>query len=176
MIKTVVSHRKYGKEFEEIVEDILVHPYFKRLNHFKHHGKKRFDHSVLVAYNSYVIAKKTNLDAIAVARGALLHDFFYDLPKEVKRQKRKEVKGLKKLTTMSGFTHPSLAKVNADKYFDLSDVEKDIISKHMFPLTPEPPKYSESWIVNGVDTSIAIKELFETLCKHPILTLTGRMN
>lgn len=176
MSKTVVSHRKYGEEFEEIVKDILSHPYFERLNQYEHHGKKRFDHSVLVAYNSFVIAKKANLDVISVARGALLHDFFFDETLEKKRAKRKKEKGLKKLTSMQAFTHPERALNNAEKHFELNELEKDIICKHMFPLTFEMPKYSESWIVNGVDTSIAIKEMFEALCRNPILTLTGRMN
>ncbi len=31
--------------------------------------------------------------------------------------------------------------------FTLTDIEKDIIKKHMFPLTPIPPVHIESWIV-----------------------------
>ncbi|MFQ9151359.1 MAG: hypothetical protein ACLR6B_07310 [Blautia sp.] len=36
---------------------------------------------------------------------------------------------------------------NAEEIFDLSVVEKDIIKRHMFPLTPVPPAYRESYLV-----------------------------
>lgn len=176
MKDTIVSQRKYGKEFEKSVQDILIHPYFQSLAAYRHHGIKRSDHSIRVAYNAYVIGKKLNLDATAIARGGLLHDFFFDIPLNQKREIRKSCKGLKKVTSMQGFTHPKMAGSNAKKYFEISEKEADIIEKHMFPLTIKPPKYSESWIVNGVDTSIAFKELFLTFCKHPVLTITGRLN
>lgn len=176
MKETIVTNRKYGKEFEDCVQDILIHPYFKSLDAFRHHGIKRTDHSIRVAYNAYVIGKKLNLDARSIARGGLLHDFFFDLPLEEKRRRRKEEKGIKKVTKMQGFTHPKSAQENAKRFFDINELESDIIAKHMFPLTIKPPKYSESWIVNGVDTSIALKELFYAFCRHPFLSVTGRMN
>ncbi len=175
MIRTVVSDRKYGPEFESYVQDILLNPYFKILKYYTHHGIERYDHCVTVAYDSFVIAKKLNLDVRSVARGALLHDFFFDLPKEQKKEMRKSTKGLKKITTFQGFTHPKTAANNARHYFEINALEEDIIEKHMFPLTIKPPRHLESWIVNGVDTSIALKELFKTFGKHPYLTITGKI-
>ena len=35
------------------------------------------------------------------------------------------------------------ALANAEKYFDLTDKEKDMILRHMWPLTPVPPKSRE---------------------------------
>lgn len=175
MEKTIVSHRKYGKAFEREVSDIISNPYFQRLKNYTHHGKRRFDHSLLVAYNSYVIAKKAGLDARSTARGALLHDFFYDQSAEEKKKKRRHLKGLKKLTAMQGFTHPGMAHKNARKHFELNEKETDIITKHMFPMTSKMPRYRESWIVNGVDTGIALKEMAHTFYKHPIKCLTGKI-
>ena len=84
--RTPVHARKYGREFEESVSDILIHPYFQSLKAYVHHGKKRYEHSVYVAYNTYVMAKKCGLDAEAAGRGALLHDFFFDRTPEQKKE------------------------------------------------------------------------------------------
>ena len=47
--------------------------------------------------------------------------------------------------------------------FDLNDMEKDIIVKHMWPLTIVPPKFKESYIVTLVDKYCATKEFFKFL-------------
>ena len=49
---------------------------------------------------------------------------------------------------------------NADRDFGLNDVEKDIIKKHMFPLTPFPPMHRESFIVSLADKWCALAEIF----------------
>ena len=69
-------------------------------------------------------------------RGALLHDYFlYDWHEKSDDHR------------LHGFTHPARALKNAEEIFDLSVVEKDIIKRHMFPLTPVPPAYRESYLV-----------------------------
>ena len=50
-----------------------------------------------------------------------------------------------------GFTHPAAALRNAERYFTLSDLERDIIQKHMWPLTIVPPKYPESYVICMTD-------------------------
>ena len=78
-------------------------------------------------------------------RGALLHDYFlYDWHRAQKR--------------LHGFTHPSAALTNAERDFKLSDTERDIIKKHMFPLTVVPPLCREGWIVCLVDKACSIYE------------------
>lgn len=57
-----------------------------------------------------------------------------------------------------GFTHPAKALKNADRDFTLSDTERDIIKKHMFPLTVVPPKNREAWIVCVVDKVCSVYE------------------
>ena len=49
---------------------------------------------------------------------------------------------------------------NADRDFGLNDIERDIISKHMFPLTPHLPSFRESVIVGLADKWCAIAETF----------------
>ncbi len=42
-------------------------------------------------------------------------------------------------------------------------MEKDIIKKHMWPMTAVPPKYKESFIVTCVDKYCATIEFFKYL-------------
>ena len=58
------------------------------------------------------------------------------------------------------FFHPSAALENARRVFELSEVECDIIRKHMFPLTPVPPRYREGWLVVLADKVCSVYEFF----------------
>jgi len=94
-------------------------------------------------------------------RGGLLHDFFlYDW--HVKNQR----KGL------HGFTHPRVALENAIEHFDLNDTEKDIIEKHMWPLTIRLPKTKESLVVSLVDKYCSLLEIAKIQRKLKFLDLT----
>ena len=54
--------------------------------------------------------------------------------------------------------HPRIAVKNAEKITELSELERDIIIKHMWGATITPPKYKESYIVTMVDKYCAIRE------------------
>ena len=85
----------------------------------------------------------------ALIRGALLHDYFlYDW----------HIKG--KGHHFHGFTHPATALRNAEKEYNLGDIERNIISRHMFPLTIVPPMCREAWLVCLADKYCAVKETF----------------
>ncbi|HAZ9324202.1 TPA: hydrolase, partial [Enterococcus faecium] len=56
------------------------------------------------------------------------------------------------------YIHPRIAVKNAEKITDLSDLERDIILKHMWGATIAPPKYKEGYIVTFVDKYCAVKE------------------
>lgn len=43
------------------------------------------------------------------------------------------------------------ALANAQKYFDITPVEADIIEKHMFPMNIALPKYKETVVIIMVD-------------------------
>ena len=53
------------------------------------------------------------------------------------------------------FTH-----LDIHNLFDLNKKEKDIIIKHMWPLTIIPPRYIESFIITLVDKYCALKESY----------------
>lgn len=130
--------KKYGSE-------ILQSPNFVSSgNNIQHGNISVRKHSIQVAKYSLIIADKlgVKVNKKAMVRGALLHDYFlYDWHS-------KEHVGLKNL---HGFKHPETALNNAKKEYKLSKKEKDIIKKHMWPLTIVPPMYKEAWIVSVAD-------------------------
>lgn len=52
---------------------------------------------------------------------------------------------------------------NAKSELKLNRIEKDIIIKHMFPLTPIPPRYLESWVVTYSDKYVSIVETLRAI-------------
>lgn len=140
-------------EFFNIIKPIEEIKEFNKLSEISHHGITRKDHCMRVAYFSYLITKAFRLNYKEVTEAALLHDFFID---EVENENC-----IFRLTK-----HPSYALDNASKYFDLSDMQKDIILTHMFPITFAPPKYLESWIVDLVDDIAAIYEKIYSVRKE----------
>ena len=136
-------------EFEEIIKDIVSNETVLQMKNYKqHYDTNCFEHCKNVAYYSYLICKKFELDYKSVARAGMLHDLFlYDW-----RVKQEDRKGL------HAFTHPRTSLYNASKIFDLNVKEQDIILKHMWPLTIKLPKYKESYIIGFVDKYCAIQE------------------
>lgn len=143
------------QEFKEIIKDITENSSVVSLKeHVQHMKGSRYKHCYEVAYYTYVITKKLGLDYISATRGAMLHDFyFYDW-------RNKGVEGQKRF---HAYRHPRIALNNATENFDLNDLEKDIILKHMWPLTIRLPRFSESYIVTFVDKYCAMREFFKFL-------------
>lgn len=131
------------KRYLECVYDILNSQPFAKMNEFIQHGKTTtLEHCLSVSYVSYKICKNYNLDYISAARAGLLHDLFlYDWHTHCKETGNH----------FHGFTHPRVALYNASKYYKLNGIEKDIILKHMWPLTVIPPKTMEGFVVMYVD-------------------------
>lgn len=135
-------------EFLNIIKVILNNDTVQSLQTFKHHyGSNRLEHSISVAYYSYKVCKFLNLDYVSVARAGLLHDLFlYDCENTETRPKYHLWK------------HPKIALKNAEKSFDLNDKEKDIILKHMWPITFSPPRYFESFVITCIDKYCSFRE------------------
>ena len=139
----------YDKEFLDYVNEILNNKEFiKRKKYMHHENESVYDHSLEVAYNSYLYAKKHNLNCRDISIGALLHDFYTNSDTTLYNARET----LKK--------HPEIALENACKYFDIDEVQKDIIEKHMFPATKELPSYKESFLVSMVDKAVAAHEMY----------------
>ena len=133
-----------------IGEGILLSEGMQRMRTYKQHGMTSiFSHSVNVACVSVWLAARLHLrvDERAMIRGALLHDYFlYDWHVSAKEHR------------WHGFRHAGTALANASRDFELGDVERDVIRKHMFPLNPALPRYRETVIVTLADKVCAVQE------------------
>lgn len=140
----------------KILNEIRESSRFKNSKKFIQHGKTSvYMHSVSVAYMSCYIAEKYNLsvDYYSLITGALLHDYFlYDWHDKEDGHKRPH-----------GFYHPSAALANAERDFEINSRTKNIIKRHMFPLTPIPPVCLEGWVVCIADKICSTKE---TIKRH----------
>lgn len=136
-------------EFIEIIQDIIENKNVQKMKYYKqHYDTTCFDHCLIASYYCFNYCKLKNLDYISCSRAAMLHDFFlYDW-----RKKQEGRKGL------HAFTHPHTAYENASKLFVLNEKEKDIITKHMWPVTFIFPHYRESLVLTFVDKRCAINE------------------
>ncbi|GAA6113134.1 MAG: hydrolase [Apilactobacillus sp.] len=139
---------QHDQEYLSYVSDLLNNPEVKRLdNYIQHHSSTRLQHCINVSYESYLVAKKMNLDVKSISRGGLLHDLFYY-----------DWRTSKFNLGSHAYMHPRIALRNAEKITNLNDKEKDIITKHMWGLTLSKPKCAESVIVALVDDYDAVRE------------------
>ena len=148
-----------NEEYMKCVEDVFYSDAVKKMDEFTQHGSTTtLEHSINVSYYSYKIAKLLHLDYKSAARAGLLHDLFlYDWHLQPKGDP---------LFQKHGFTHPQKALENASKYFVLNDKEKDIIKKHMWPLTlTKVPKYKESFLISFVDKYTSTSETVVPIAK-----------
>jgi len=137
-------------EFSALIESVLNNQEFQKTKQITHHGITRYEHLIRVSFYSYKITKFLKLNYQEATRASILHDFFLEETKEDN-------------TFHALRRHPGYALMNASKYFDLTDLEKDIITTHMFPVTFTPPKYLESWIVDVIDDVAGVYERFYSI-------------
>ena len=138
------------EKLEEIIAFLSENTRFDETKNFIQHGNTSvYTHVISVAKKSIEIAEKYNLkvDMDSMIRGALLHDYFLYDWHDGKRER-----------WIHGFTHPMKAYKNAKSEINLNRLERDIIIKHMFPLTILPPRYLESWIVTFADKYVSAVE------------------
>ena len=139
------------KDFIRIISDLLDQEKVQEMKHYRqHYNINCFEHCLFVSYNTYLICKKHHLDYISGARAGMLHDLFlYDW--------RKRENGRRGL---HAYTHPKVALKHASTFLNLNDKEKDMILKHMWPVTPAFPKYKETFVITFVDKYFAVAEAF----------------
>ncbi|WP_161878664.1 HD domain-containing protein [Alkalibacterium sp. MB6] len=155
------------KEYMALVGDLLENEDVLKLDDITHHHyTTRLIHSIFVSYMSYRIAKRLNLNVRAIARAGLLHDFFHE--------DRVQIAAMEKGS--HNFVHPQLAVKNAELITELSELEKDIILKHMFLCTTTGlPRYKESFVVTCVDKYCAIQEVSHPARQRAKAKLTNWM-
>jgi len=144
--------------YYDCIGDLLQSPEIQMLAGFiQHQNITRLEHITSVSYLSFLICRKLKLNFKEASRGGLLHDlFFYDWHESDSSHR------------LHGYRHPGFAVSNAQKlYGPLSPMTENIIKRHMWPLTPTPPKYWEAFIVSCVDKYCTAQEI--------ILTKTNRL-
>ncbi len=140
--------KKYIKEYYEIYNEFYKVNKYREMKSIIHHGNNRLDHISRVSKMSFFVSKKLHLDYISCTRGAMMHDFF--VKEDVnKKEYNKYLKN-----------HPLIAYNNSIDYFNVNDVEENVIKTHMFPLTHVVPYYPESKVVCLCDKIVSIYEFF----------------
>lgn len=138
----------------DCISDIIGCDELERLKQITHHvSTTRFQHCINVSYYGYIVCRKFSLDARSAARAGLLHDLFYYNRKEYNSSKSKS-------QCSHSMLHSLMAAENASKLIDISELERDIIEKHMWPATRRLPKYREGYVIMIVDKYCAVLEYF----------------
>ena len=138
------------REVIDCIREMMKSSRLRDMITFKQHGDTEcLAHTIAVVYCALDIANrlKISVNKRQLIRGGILHDYFLYDWHDGKPERR-----------IHGFTHPKSALKNAERDFDLTDRERDIIKKHMFPLTVVPPRYREAWLICIADKLCAIKE------------------
>ena len=137
-----------------LVADILEHADVQALKQFRHHHyTTRFQHSLNVSYYNYLLCRFFHWDAVSAARAGLLHDLYFYETADYDRSNSPDQKS-------HSAHHPEVAMQNAAVRFALNPRERDMIEKHMWPLTHRMPHYKESYAITFVDKYAAMPEFF----------------
>lgn len=155
-----------ASDYYYFVADLLESEPVLKMKEFTHHGETTcFQHCLNVSYYNYKVCRFFSLNERAGARAGLLHDLFlYDW------HTYKPCKGER----LHGFTHAKTALKNVRENFYVSDLESDMIEKHMFPLNLTAlPKYRETLVIVLVDKYCGLietviprfKKAAEMLCR-----------
>lgn len=142
------------EQFWDTFMKLRENPTIQELKKYPNHKiSNLYDHSSRVALCAYHLARRLHLDVNgkSLAKGAMLHDFYLY-----------HARGNKDISVKAHwFGHPMTALANAEKEFQLSDLEKNIISSHMWPLNFwHFPKSREAFLVSLADKICAFGEMF----------------
>ena len=153
MLKAIGSRKNLEfHPFYDAISDLLMTDEVQQLRAFRHHIQTtRLQHSINVSFYNYQICRFFGWNAVSAARAGLLHDLFFYNRKEYIR-----VAG----ESFHNARHPKLACAAADALVPLTRLEKDMILKHMWPVTPlKLPRYRETMVIVLVDKYCALLEL-----------------
>lgn len=147
------KNRKNTEEFWNAFMNLRENPVIQELKKYPNHKiSNLYDHSSRVAVCAYDLARRFhwNVDGSSLAKGAMLHDYYLY-----------HARGNKDIGVKAHwFGHPMTALKNAEKEFHLSDLEKNIIRSHMWPLTfRQFPRSKEAILVSLADKICAFGEM-----------------
>lgn len=153
-------------EYMDCVRDILEHPVFRSMDAYIQHGTTTCrEHCIQVSYLAYKLCRRFGGNWRSAARAGLLHDLFlYDWHTHARDTGKH----------FHGFTHPRTALDNADRYFDLSEEDRMVILRHMWPLTPIPPVSRAGYAVTFADKFCSSRETAERLAGWLLMVFAAR--
>lgn len=150
--KEYEKKREFYRLLREHAGDIIKSDNFQSTRNYIQHGSIPVHrHCIDVARQSIAISQLLGIPCSEreLIRGALLHDYFlYDWHDRSRENYQ----------MLHGFYHPGIALKNASREYKLTLREKDIIKKHMWPLTVVPPRCREAWIVTTADKYCSLLE------------------
>ena len=152
--------------FNRLLRRVAERTLLSQMDAFIQHGDtSTLWHSIAVAYYSLWLARRLGIGrrVRSLVCGALLHDYFlYDwhTPDPSHR--------------LHGFHHPKKALQNAVRDWKANPIERNIILRHMFPLTPIPPQCLEGVLVCLVDKGCSLSETFRRNRYRRIRALCGK--
>ena len=163
-----VRKKEYEKDAEYLacVQDILDHPVFQSMEQFIQHGSTTCKaHCIQVSYMSYKIGRNRGWDFVSAARAGLLHDLFlYDWHTHAKETGNH----------FHGLTHPRVAMNNAIAHFHITKKEQNMILRHMWPLTPIPPRWKEGFVLLYTDKFCSTAEVAAQMKEQIFMVLWPR--
>ena len=138
-------------EFTYQVGDLLRTPEVQSLQSYSHHHRvSRYEHAMLVAQLAFRFARTFGLDGRAVARCGLLHDLY---------EGEKSCPAGPFFFLRHAWHHPKKAAKNAQTLTYLTGKEQNIIESHMWPMCKALPRSREAWLVNLVDSFVAMLDI-----------------
>ncbi len=149
--KRIENHKRREK-FWGVFTSMRENPEILKLKQYPNHRiSNLYDHSSRVALCAYALSHRLHMevDGAALARGAMLHDYYlYHAQSYKKITYREHLLG-----------HPHTALVNAKEHFVLSKKEENIIESHMWPMTlTKLPRSKEAFLVQLADKVCAFGE------------------
>lgn len=156
-------YRKLHRMIMADASDIVCSENFGRTKEHLQHGNMTVNaHVMNVCRYSIVLSDTLRIKCNRrdLIRGALLHDYFlYDW----------HIPDFKNPHRLHGFYHPGRALRNADSEYTLTDIQRDIIKKHMWPLTFVPPLCREAWVVTAADKWCSLMETVHLHKGHGVM-------
>ena len=138
-------------EFTYQEGDLLRTPEVQSLQSYSHHHRvSRYEHAMLVAQLAFRFARTFGLDGRAVARCGLLHDLY---------EGEKSCPAGPFFFLRHAWHHPKKAAKNAQTLTYLTGKEQNIIESHMWPMCKALPRSREAWLVNLVDSFVAMLDI-----------------
>lgn len=136
--------------YKHLITNILLNEEVIKLLNIPHHkNTTRLMHCLHVSYRCFLVSYRHKMDYKSAAIGGLLHDFCLVCKGEYIKKRYKDIWCL---------YHPQVALENAEKHFVVTDIAKDMIVKHMFPIALSMPKYKETYLIIYWDKYYAIRE------------------